>query len=253
MIDATGMPQTAVLVGGTSEIGLAILSRLAGVRLEAAVLVGRDGQRLDTAAASLMDAGIRRVATHSCDLRDGGQIKAEAVAAADYLGHIDVVVSATGALGSSDLDELDPELVLSMFDANVGGPAAFLTAYGKCLSAQGSGRIVVLSSVAGLRVRRSNFVYGAGKAGIDGFAIGLREAVADAGVGVMIVRPGFVRTKMTAGHKEAPFACDASTVSAAVVRGLGDSAETVYVPPVLGPVFMALRLLPRSIFRRLPG
>jgi decaprenylphospho-beta-D-erythro-pentofuranosid-2-ulose 2-reductase len=116
---------------------------------------------------------------------------------------------------------------------------------------QGHGTIVYLSSVAGERARKSNYVYGSTKAAMDAFAQGLGDAVADSAVRVMVVRPGFVRTKMTQGLDAAPLAVDADAVAAAIVRGLRRGANTVYAPAPLRIVMSVLRHLPRPIFRRL--
>ncbi len=169
------------------------------------------------------------------------------------VGHIDLVLIAVGELGTAELTELDAATVASLATTNFTGPAAAMTAFARVLCAQGDGRIVVLSSVAGYRVRAANFVYGAAKAGLDGFALGLGDALAGSGVEVMVVRPGFVRTKMTAGRKPVPFAVDASDVADAVLRGLESGADVVWVPGVLRYVFGFLRLVPRSLWRRMPG
>lgn len=111
----------------------------------------------------------------------------------------------------------------------------------------------MLSSVAGVRVRKANFVYGSAKAGLDGFALGLADALEGSGVKVSVVRPGFVRTKMTAGIKPAPLSVDAVTVAEAIVRSLETGASVTWVPPVLAPIFTAMRLLPRALWRRIPS
>jgi decaprenylphospho-beta-D-erythro-pentofuranosid-2-ulose 2-reductase len=116
---------------------------------------------------------------------------------------------------------------------------------------QGHGTIVVLSSVAGERVRASNFVYGASKAGLDGFAQGLGDSLRGTGVEVLVVRPGFVHTRMTAGLDAAPLATTPEAVAKAVVEGLARGSHTVWVPAALRFVMIALRHLPRPIFRRL--
>jgi len=111
----------------------------------------------------------------------------------------------------------------------------------------------VLSSVAGERVRRANFVYGSTKAGLDGFAQGLGDALAGSGAGVLVVRPGFVATKMTAGRAPAPLATTPEAVADAVVAGIARGKETVWVPPALRWVFAAFRHLPRSVWRKIPN
>jgi len=144
-------------------------------------------------------------------------------------------------------------LVASLVTANFAGPAAAMTAFARVLSAQGHGRIIVLSSVAGYRVRAANLVYGAAKAGLDGFALGLGDALVGSGVKVMVVRPGFVRTKMTTGRSVPPLAIEASDVARAVVRGIEKDAEVVWAPQSLRYVFAILRIVPRSLWRLMPG
>lgn len=120
------------------------------------------------------------------------------------------------------------------------------------LQNQGHGSLVVLSSVAGERARRANFIYGSSKAGLDTFTQGLGDALHGTGVHVMIVRPGFVRSKMTAGLEETPLATTPEAVATAIEVGLRRRSETVWVPGALRLVMSALRHVPRAMFRRLP-
>jgi decaprenylphospho-beta-D-erythro-pentofuranosid-2-ulose 2-reductase len=102
-------------------------------------------------------------------------------------------------------------------------------------------------------VRAANFVYGATKAGLDGFAQGLGDALAPSGARVLVVRPGFVHTRMTAGMRPAPFATTPDAVARDVVAGLRAGRSVVWSPGILRWVFVVLRHLPRAVFRRLPG
>ncbi len=120
------------------------------------------------------------------------------------------------------------------------------------LRTQGHGAIVALSSVAGERVRRSNFVYGSTKAGFDGFFLGLGEALRPSGVRVLVVRPGFVRSKMTEGLDAAPLSVSADQVAEAVVEGIANKRELIWVPGAMRVVMSGLRHVPRPVFRRLP-
>jgi decaprenylphospho-beta-D-erythro-pentofuranosid-2-ulose 2-reductase len=112
--------------------------------------------------------------------------------------------------------------------------------------------IVALSTVAGERVRRSNFVYGSSKAGFDAFFQGLGDSLVGTGVRVMIVRPGFVHTKMTEGLEPAPLATTAEAVADAIVHGMERGSEVIWVPPALRFVMSGLRHVPRALFRKLP-
>lgn len=253
MIDATGMPQSAVVIGGGSDIAREVLRLLARRRLHSVLLAGRDIGGLEAVAAELRALGVANAMTAHLDVSEAGGFEAFAAAAAERLGEIDLVLVAVGDLGTASLEELDAGKVASALEVNFVGPAAATVALARVLLAQGTGRIVILSSVAGVRVRKANFVYGSAKAGLDGFALGLGDVLDGSGVAVTVVRPGFVRTKMTAGLKPAPFAVDARAVGEAVVRALQTGSPVVWVPSVLRPVFAVMRLLPRALWRRIPG
>ena len=252
MNDALGMPQSAVVIGGSSEIATAVLRALAAERLARVVLGGRDSERLEAAAKDLGAFGVE-VHTVALDVTDVVALGPFAAGAASRLGDIDLVIVAAGVLGDQDADAADPVAAARVFETNTTGPVAALTAFAEVLRRQGHGRIVVLSSVAGVRVRRANYVYGASKAGLDGFALGLSDALEGTGVGVTVVRPGWVATRMTAGREPAPFATTPDAVAADVVAGLRKGAAVVWSPPMLKLVFAVFRLLPGALWRRMPG
>jgi len=251
VIDALGAPQSLLLLGGTSEIGLATARRFVARRCRRVVLAGRPSARLSAAADELRSRGAT-VETVDFDAARTGD-HAAALDRAWAGGDVDVVLLAFGVLGDQARAESDPDHAVEVAQTNyVGAVSAGLHA-ARRLRAQGHGALVVLSSVAGERVRRSNFVYGSTKAGLDGFAQGLGDALHGSGVHVMVVRPGFVRTRMTAGLDPAPFATTAEAVAEAVEAGLQRGARTVWVPGLLRGVMSGLRHLPRPVFRRLPG
>lgn len=252
MNDVTGMPQTAVVVGGSSDLACALLRQLGQRRLRSVVLAGPDEARLVEAGKTLAAEGVTALHTLRYDVRNTGAHDSLVSDAAAHLGSVDLVVIASGVLGTSDLDEITPDSVANDIITNFAGPAAVLSAFAKLMIHQGYGRIVVFSSVAGIRVRRSNFVYGASKAGLDGFCQGLSDALVGSGVELMIVRPGFVHSKMTRGLKSAPFAVGVDVVAGAVVRGLESGARIVWCPSLLRWVFAGFRVLPQSLWRRLP-
>lgn len=246
--DALGRPGTVLLLGGTSEIGLAVARALVARGARTVVLAGRDLAALEAAGAGL--APTVDVVAFDADRPEEHEELVRTVV--ERHGDLDVVVLAVGVLGDQAHDERDPLAAAAVVRANFAGPASVLTAVANRLREQGHGRLVVLSSVAGERVRRSGYVYGASKAGLDGFALGLGEALRGTGASVLVVRPGFVRTRMTAHLPAAPLACTAEDVAAGVLAGLDRGSSLVWVPGRLRPVMSVLRHVPRPLFRRLP-
>jgi decaprenylphospho-beta-D-erythro-pentofuranosid-2-ulose 2-reductase len=251
--DAFGHPQSVLVLGGTSDIARSLVELVARPRCRSLVLAGRDAGRLGSVARSFRPA-IAHVEVVSFDAAEPANAEKVVAACFDAAGEaVDLVVLAVGDLGDPERDEDRPERVAHMLTVNATWPAAALCAAATQLRAQGHGRIVVLSSVAGYRVRRANFVYGSAKAALDAYAVGLGEALRDSGVSLHVVRPGFVRTKMTEGRPVAPFAVGPERVAADVMRGLERGQAVIWSPPLLRWVFSGLRLLPQSLWRRLPG
>jgi decaprenylphospho-beta-D-erythro-pentofuranosid-2-ulose 2-reductase len=253
MNDGTGMPQTAVVIGGTSDIGRSILRALVARRLRRVILAGRDEMGLRAVADELLGIGATSVETAFCDVTDPASHAALAKDAAARLGQIDLVLVTAATLGDQSLDEVDPPSAARVIDTNFTGPAAALVAFAGILRHQGHGRLVVLSSVAGARVRRANFVYGSSKAGLDAFAVGLGDSLRGTGASVMVVRPGWVATRMTAGMAPGPMATTAEAVATDVVTAMGKGTDVVWSPAPLKWVFAVLRLLPGALWRRMPG
>lgn len=251
MKDALGDVQSVLVLGGTSEIGLAIASALAPPRHASVVLAGRNPDELERAARALQEQGAGDVSTLEFDADGTDGHEAALDKAVGILGELDVVVLAFGLLGEQSADEAGGSGAVRVARTNYVGALSSGLIVARRLREQGHGTLVVLSSVAGERVRRSNFIYGSSKAGLDGFAQGLGHALAGSGASVLIVRPGFVRTKMTAGLAAPPLSTTADDVGAAVARALRQGRDIVWVPPVLRWVMMILRQLPRAAFRRL--
>ncbi|WP_132876632.1 SDR family NAD(P)-dependent oxidoreductase [Tamaricihabitans halophyticus] len=251
------MRGSIVVLGGRSEIGLAVARRLIDAEHQTVVLAARPrGEQrladLDQQEDMLRAAGaaeVVRVAFDADDLDTHAQVLTEI---AEEHGPIEVVVTAFGVLGDQARAERAAEHAIEVVHTDYVAHIAVLTRLANLLRAQGHGKIVVFSSVAGVRVRRANYVYGSAKAGLDGFASGLADALAGSGVRLLLVRPGFVIGNMTAGMKPAPFASTPEQVAEATVQGLRRNRAVVWVPSVLRPVFALLRLLPRVIWRRMP-
>jgi decaprenylphospho-beta-D-erythro-pentofuranosid-2-ulose 2-reductase len=230
-----------------------VLRSLVARRLRRIVLLGRDEVGLAAVAKELQALGTVEVDTATFDITDAARLATVVADSSTRLGQVDLVLVAAGMLGNQASDESDPEAVARVLTTNFTGTAAIMTAFASVLRHQGQGRMVVLSSVAGVRVRRANYVYGASKAGLDGFALGMAEALRGSGASLMIVRPGWVATRMTEGLDPAPFATTPEAVAADVVAGMERSTPVVWSPRPLRLVFAVMRLLPAALWRRLPG
>lgn len=249
MKDAFGLPQSLLVLGGTSEIALATARRLAVRRARTVWLAGRPSPALESAAAELRTLGAD---VHTADFDALDPESHETVLGKIFAqGDIDMVLLAFGILGDQAHDERDPIAAVRVAQTNYTGAVSAGLVSARALQAQGHGSLVVLSSVAGERARRANFIYGSSKAGLDTFTQGLGDALHGTGVHVMVVRPGFVRSRMTAGLEEAPLATTPEAVATAIELGLRRRSETVWVPGVLRVVMSALRHVPRGVFRRL--
>ena len=246
-MSVVGAERRVLLIGGTSEVGLAVVRRLADQGSVRPFLLGRDRDALVRVCAGLERAEFDVLDADALDTHR------EVIARAfERAGGFDVVVLAVGVLGAQAGLDADREESLRVLRVNFLGAGSLLLAALDALRRQGRGMLVVLSSVAAERPRAGNAIYGAAKAGLDSLAQGLADSLAGSGVRVLVVRPGFVRTRMTDGLKPAPFAVSAEEVAEATVRGLAGDAHTVWVPRVLRYVFAVLRHLPRPIYRRLP-
>jgi decaprenylphospho-beta-D-erythro-pentofuranosid-2-ulose 2-reductase len=243
--DALAVVQTVLVLGGASEIGVAIAVELARPRQATVVLAGRRPSALEAAAGQVRAAGAGRVETLPFDALDTDSHDAVLARAVDLAADdLDVVVVAAAILDGP------PAQIMA---TNYVGAGSACLAAAKVLKTQGHGTLVVLSSVAGERVRRANFVYGSSKAGLDGLAQGLGDDLAGTGVKVLVVRPGFVKGRMTAGRPPAPLATTPAAVARATAAALAAGREVVWVPPALRIVFAGFRHLPRVAWRRLPG
>jgi decaprenylphospho-beta-D-erythro-pentofuranosid-2-ulose 2-reductase len=240
-----GLVPRVLLLGGTSEIGLAILAALDLPASAEVILAGRDERRLAAAAKELSSS----VRTVSYDAADTGRHQAFT----DEIfgdGPLDMVISAVGLLVPQTELERDVQRAAAMIDANFTGHVTTLLAIAARMRAQRHGTIVVLSSVAAVRPRKANFVYGASKAGLDAFARGLADSLHGSGVRVVLVRPGFVIGRMTAGMPPAPLATTPAKVGAATAAALRGRTSSVWVPAPMAALAVALRLIPRPAWRR---
>ncbi len=253
MKDAIGNVQRVVVLGGTSDIALATVVKLTeerrGVRV---TLAARPGERRAAAAAALEALGMQ-VTEVDFEANERTSYERAIAALFEAGGDVDVVMMAFGLLGDQERAWQDVDAALELVQVNYTAAVGCGVLVAERLRAQGHGAIIAMSSVAGERPRRSNFVYGSTKAGMDAFYTGLGDALAADGVQVLVVRPGFVRTKMTAGLKAAPLSQTPEQVAEIIVAGLLAGRRTVWAPPAMRWVMSVLRHLPRPVFRRLPA
>jgi short-subunit dehydrogenase len=248
-VDDTGA-QTVLILGGRSEIGIELAVRLApGASV---VLAARNADRLDEQVAAIRDAGAAAVACvefDADDLESHGPLVASLVA---EHGPIDIAVLAFGILGDQSRAEADAAHAVAVVHTDYVAQVSLLTHLAAAMREAGRGWLVVFSSIAGTRVRRANYVYGSAKAGLDGFASGLADALHGSGVRLLLVRPGFVIGRMTQGMTPAPLSRTPAQVATATARALAKGRRTVWIPWALGPVSVVFKLLPQFVWRRMP-
>lgn len=240
-----------LVLGGTSEIALAIVRELQARAPREVALLGRDATALARAAQELRDAGATRVLTFELDALATERHAEVLDRAFAELGSADIVVLAVGQLGERGGMPQDPAAAAELLRVNTVGAGSLLIEAARCVRAQGGGAIAVLSSVAAERPRRANAVYGASKAGLDSLARALGDDLQPEGVRVLVVRPGFVHTRMTAGLRPAPLSSTPEAVAGVVVDGLDGSAQVIWAPRPLRWMMLVIRLLPRPLFRRM--
>jgi len=248
--DTANTAGAVVIFGGRSEIGLQIASRLApGATV---VLAARRADSLSDEVAAVRAAGARAVHTVEFDADDVGSHGTVVDSLITDYGPIGTAVLAFGILGDQTRAEADAAHAVAVVHTDYVAQVSLLTVLATLMRAAGRGRLVVFSSVAGVRVRRANYVYGSAKAGLDGFASGMADALHGSGVSLLIVRPGFVIGRMTAGMDPAPLSSTPAQVADATVRALVAGRRTVWVPWALRPLFAGMKLLPQAVWRRLP-
>lgn len=249
MRDALGEVQSVLVLGGGSDIGRAVCRRLIEGRCRTVVLAGRPEDDMESVAADLRPMGATVELRHwdATDVDSHAKVIGDIF---DEFGDIDLVYAPAGILGSQEAFDADPAFAAAAAQINYGGLVSASLVVAERLRSQGHGVLVLMSSVAGLRARKDNYVYGSTKAGLDAFGQGLGDALVGTGASVMVVRPGFVHTKMTEGMSAAPFSTTPEKVADLIVAGLAKGSEVVWAPPLLAYLFFAFRLLPRALWRK---
>jgi NAD(P)-dependent dehydrogenase (short-subunit alcohol dehydrogenase family) len=248
----TTAPATVLLLGGRSEIGLELAERLVRDGARHVQLAARRSAELDAEEARLRAAGatsVQRLEFDADDVAAHERLLTDALAAAEGLP---IAVLAFGVLGEQARAETDAAHAVAVVHTDYLAQVSVLTHLARLMRGAHGGRIVVFSSVAGVRVRRANYVYGSAKAGLDGFASGLADALHGTGVRLLLVRPGFVIGRMTTGMSPAPLSSTPAQVADAVADAVRRDRSVVWVPGSLRLAATVLRLLPRPVWRRMP-
>jgi short-subunit dehydrogenase len=242
--------RVVVVFGGRSEIGAELATRLAdGATV---VLAARGADRLTNEVAAVTAAGAAAVHVREfdADALTSHTPLVESIVA--EFGPIGTAVVAFGILGDQARAETDPAHAAAIVHTDYTAQVSLLTVLAATMRSAGRGAIVVFSSVAGARPRRANYVYGSAKSGLDAFSRGLADALHGSGVRLLLVRPGFVIGRMTEGMSPAPLSSTPTQVAAATAVALTKGRSEIWVPRSLGALVFGLRLLPRSVWRRLP-
>lgn len=243
---------TVLLLGARSEIGSRIAELLVREGATTVLLGARGGGGLEQLADRLTALGAATVVPFAFDADDLAAARTVVGQVEEQYGPLDVALVCFGVLGDQERAERDAAHAVAVVHTDYVAQVNVLTVLASRMRASGRGTLVVFSSVAGVRVRKANYVYGSAKAGLDGFASGLGDSLAGTGVRVLLVRPGFVIGRMTEGMSPAPFASTPDQVATAVVEAVRGAASTVWVPGRLRWLFAGLRLLPQAAWRRMP-
>jgi decaprenylphospho-beta-D-erythro-pentofuranosid-2-ulose 2-reductase len=239
-----------LITGATSAIAGEV-AKLYAKQGAAFYLVARNEERLNNVVQDLRSLGASDVAAAVVDLDDTAKHHDLVRRAVERLGGVDIVLIAQGVLGSQTQGELDFQDAGAVLKTNFVSVVSLLTELTcKPILERGSS-LVVIGSVAGDRGRRSNYIYGASKAGLEAYVEGLRARLFAQGIAVTLIKPGFVETPMTAHMEKRPLAASAPAVAAGIVRAIGGRKDVAYVPWIWRPIMQAVRALPQVIFKRL--
>jgi short-subunit dehydrogenase len=240
-----------VALGATRGMGRALARRMAA-RGDRLFLLGRDERELERSARDLDSRSPAGATTGfaPCDLEEPATFDPALAAALAALVCVDVVVVTAGMFATQDELEADPELCRRLLTVGFAHTVLFCERARQLLLA-GGGTLCVFSSVAGERGRKPVVIYGATKAGLTRYLEGVDHRYRNAGLKVVCVKPGFVRTGMTEGLPAPPFAGEPEAVARTVLRAIDRGKPVVYAPPIWALVMLVIRWLPRVVMRRL--
>lgn len=241
-------PSRILVLGATSAIAMAVMRRLVGPAAHF-FLVARSKEKLSAVAQDLLVRGANRVDMVVADLDDVQDHPRMLAIATSQLGAIDLVLLAHGVLGDQAAAERDYQAAEPVLVTNLLSAVSLLTWLANYCVSQGCGTLAVISSVAGDRGRKSNYVYGASKAGLDAFLSGLRNRCDRAGVQVLTIKPGFVATPMTAHVPKNRLFATPDRVAADILKAIRTRKDIIYVPWFWRPIMAIIKAIPERIFK----
>jgi decaprenylphospho-beta-D-erythro-pentofuranosid-2-ulose 2-reductase len=243
-------PRKILVLGATSGIAEATC-RIWATQGASLFLVARNPEKLAAVAADLRTRGATFVDTAVADLDETEKHPQLLAHAVNSLTGMDIAYLAHGILGNQAEAERDFETAAQILHTNLMAPVSLLTWLANYCVQRGMGTLAVISSVAGDRGRKSNYVYGSSKAGLSAFLGGLRNRVDREGVHVLAIKPGPTRTAMTAGMPKSEKFADVDSVAESIVKAIDNRSDTLYVPFQWQPIMFVIRNIPERIFKKL--
>lgn len=243
-------PRKILVLGATSGMAEACI-RLWAKRGDALYLVARNPDRLAVVAADARVRGAGSVGSAVANLDDTAAHPEMLAHAINWLGGLDVALLAMGVLGEQSQAERSFSVTNQILHTNFTAPVSLLTWLANYAAQRHAGTLAVLSSVAGERGRRSNYVYGSSKAGLTAFVDGLRNRIDREGVRVMTIKPGPVKTAMTEHMKGREKFADVEAVAATLVKAIDQGKDVVYVPGIWRIIMAVIRAIPERVFKKL--
>ena len=237
-------------MGATSAIAIATCRQLAA-RKASFYMVARSESKLQAVAGDLLTRGASAVTVKLIDLDDTAQHPQMLESAVAALGQIDLALIAHGVLGDQEQAQADYSFTEPILRTNLLSPVSLCTWLGNYFAAQRRGVLAVISSVAGDRGRKSNYIYGTSKGALNIFLDGLRNRIDRCGVQVLTIRPGFVATPMTAHLRRNALFAEPSTIARGIVRAIERRKDVVYLPAVWAAIMLVIRSIPQALFKKL--
>jgi short-subunit dehydrogenase len=250
MADSKSLPSRVLALGATSAIAEATLRLLAesGASL---FLVARNAQKLSAVSDDLLTRGASAVTSYVMDLDDTSAHPAMLEQAAQTLGIIDLALLAHGVLGEQPEAEASYPAAEAILRTNFLSAVSLITWLANYFEGTRQGCLAVISSVAGDRGRKSNYVYGASKGGLNIFLDGVRNRIDRAGVHVLTIKPGFVATPMTAHIQKNALFATPDKVAGHILKAIQKRKDVAYVPPFWGLIMLIICSIPRRFFKKL--